>query len=78
MLLEELFALAVAEAEENHVDILERHLVCEPQVCIADEALVYITHQIAGVALRVGKYDLCLGVVQQQADQFTACVAGSA
>jgi hypothetical protein len=78
MLHQELLALAVAEAEEYYVDILERHLVCEPQVCIADEALVYITHQIAGVALAVGKDDLCLGMVQQQTDQLTACVAGSA
>ena len=75
MLLEELLALAVAEAEEDHVDILKRHLVRKPQVCIADEALMYITHQIAGVALRVGKYDLCLGMVQQQADQLAARIS---
>ena len=75
MLLEELFALAVAETEEDHVDILERHLVRKPQVCIADESFVYITHQIAGIALRVGKYDLCLGMVQQQSDQLATRIS---
>jgi predicted RNA-binding protein associated with RNAse of E/G family len=78
MLHQELLALAVAEAEEYYVDILERHLISKSQFRIADESFVDIAHQIAGVALAVGKDDLCLRVVQQQADQFTACVAGSA
>ena len=75
MLLEELLALAVTETEEDYVDILKRHLVGEPQVCIADKAFMDITHQIARVTLRVGKHDLCLGMVQQQTDQLTACIS---
>jgi predicted RNA-binding protein associated with RNAse of E/G family len=65
----------VAEAEEYYVDILERHLISKSQFRIADESFVDIAHQIAGVALAVGKDDLCLRMVQQQTDQLAARIS---
>ena len=75
MLLEERLALAVTEAEEHDVDLLKGHRVGKAQVGVADESFVHVAHQIAGVALRVGKYNLCLRVVEQQADELTARIA---
>jgi hypothetical protein len=37
-----------------------------------------IGHKVSGIALTVGKDDLCLRVVDQYTDQFTARVTGSA
>ena len=51
VLLKERLALAMAEAEEYHVDLVERHLVSKLQVGLADEAFVYVRNQIACVAL---------------------------
>ncbi len=51
MLLEECLTLPMAEAEEYHIDLVERHLVGELQIGIANQTFVHITHQIACVAL---------------------------
>ena len=51
VLLEECLALAMTEAEEYDVDLVERHLVSKLQIGLADEAFVYVGNQIAGVAL---------------------------
>ena len=32
-------------------------------------------HGVARITLAIGKDNLCLGVVEQQADQLTACIA---
>ena len=66
----------MTEAEEHHIHLFKRHLTGEAQVGIADEALVHVAHQIARIALAVGKHDVCLWVCQQYAYEFTACVAG--
>ena len=76
VLLEEGLALAMAEAEEHHIDILEGHLVGERQVAIAHESFVHVAHQITGIALAVGKHNLGLRMVQQQPQQFAARIAG--
>lgn len=78
MFAEELLALAMAETEEDDVDLVERHLGSESQVGIADESFVNVADQIARIALGIGKDNLSRGVVQQQADQLAAGVAGSA
>jgi hypothetical protein len=78
MLLEEGLALAVAEAEEYDIDILERHLVSKHQVGVAYESFVYVAHPVTGITLRVGKDNLCLRMVNQQSDKFTTRIAGSA
>ena len=77
VLLEEGLALAVAEAEEDHVDLVERHLVGELQVGLAYESLMDVAHGVACVALRIGKDDLCPGMVEQHTDEFTTSVACS-
>ena len=75
VLLQELFTLAVSEAEEHHVDLVERHLVRELQIRLADESLMYIAHQVPCVALTVGKHYLCLRMVQQHANELTSRIA---
>ena len=77
MLAQELLALAVAEAEEHHVDLFERHLAGEPQVGVAIQALMHVGHKVACVALAVCKHNLCLRVVKQQSYQFAASITGS-
>ena len=62
---EELRALAVAEAEEYDVYLVERQLVGEAEVRLAVEAGVYVGQQVAGVALAVDEYYFRFGVVEQ-------------
>ncbi len=78
MLLQEGLALAVAEAEEDDIHLVERHFAGEAEVRLADETFVDIADGIAGVALAVGKDNLCLGMPQEHPYQFAAGVAGSA
>ena len=65
----------MTETEENNVDLVEGHLVCELQVGVANESLMHVTYQITCIALRIGKNNLCLRMVKQQANQFSACIA---
>ena len=51
VLLQELLALAVAEAEEDYIHLLEGHLVGKREVRLANESLMHVAHQIAGVTL---------------------------
>ena len=51
VLFQECLALAVAEAEEHHVNLVERHLVGKPQIGITDESFVNVAHQIARITL---------------------------
>ena len=75
MLLQELLALAMSETEEHHIYLVERHLVGKLQICVAQQTLVYVGNGIASITLAVGKNNLYLWVVYQQANQFTACIA---
>ena len=51
MLLEECLALAMAEAEENNIDLVERHVGRETEIGIANQALVHIRETVASIAL---------------------------
>ena len=75
MLFQELFALAMTETKENHINLVERHLACEPQIGLTNQSFVHIAHQIPCITLAVGKHYLRLRVVQQQANQLTARIA---
>ena len=75
MLFQELFALAMTETEEHHINLVEGHLAGEPQIGLANQSFVHIAHQIPCITLRIGKHNLCLRMVQQQADQLTARIA---
>lgn len=77
VLLEECLALAMTKTEEYDIHLIERHLVGELQVSLTDESFVYVADEIASVTLGVGKDNLCLRMVEQQADQFSACIACS-
>ena len=77
VLLEERLALAVAEAEEHHIDLVEGHRVGETQVGVAQQALVHIGNEVAGITLTIGKDNLCLGMVHEQTDELTTSVACS-
>ena len=52
-------------------------LIIEPHVRVAIQALVYVSHEVAGITLAVGKHYLRLGVVEQHPYKFAASVAGS-
>lgn len=75
MLCQEALALAVAEAEEKHVDIVEGHLAREAQVGITVEPLMHIGDEVSGIALTVDEDKLCLGVVDEQADELSCRIA---
>ena len=50
MFLEERLALSVTEAEEHHVNLVERHLVGKLQFGIAYESFMNITYKVACIA----------------------------
>ena len=75
MFLKESLALAVAEAEEHYIYLVEWHLVSKPQISLADEAFVYVAYQVSCVTLAIGKDNLCLRVIQQHTDEFTTRIA---
>ena len=75
VLLEERLALAMTEAEEHYIDLVERHIGTERQVGIAIQTLVHIGYKIAGIALAIGKYYLRLGMIYEQTYEFATCVA---
>ena len=68
--------LAMTEAEEHHVDVVERHVGGELQVGVTVETLVDGRHVVARMALAVGKGDGGLRVVDQQPDEFATRIAG--
>ena len=51
MFLQECLAFAVAEAEEYHVNLVERHFVGKLQVSLANQSFVHVANRIASVAL---------------------------
>ena len=77
MLSEECLALAMAEAQEDYIDSVETVISAEPQVTLPHQPLMNIAHEVAGVTLGVSKDNLCLRVVEQQANQFTPRIASS-
>ena len=76
--LEERLALAVPEAEEEHVDLVERHGGGEPQVALAIEPFVDVGNQIAGVALAIDELNLGAGMVHEQPNEFACRVSRAA
>jgi len=77
MFLQELLTLAMSKAEEYHIHLVEGHLVCELQISITYQSLVNITNRVAGIALTIGKDNLCLGMIQQEANQLTSRITCS-
>ncbi len=77
VLLEKGLTLAVSEAEEHHIHLVEGHLRGEAQVAITVKSLVHIGHKVAGIALAVGENYLCLRVVYEQTDELAAGISGS-
>ena len=76
VLLEKCCALAVSEAEKHHIYGIERHIAAEGHLGFAYQTFVHFIHLISGVALRVGKHYLHLGVIEQHAYEFAAGIAG--
>ena len=60
MLLQELFALTVSEAEKDHIHFVKGHLSSETEVCLANESFMHFADGIARIALAIGKNNLCL------------------
>ena len=74
MLLQELLAFPVTEAEEYDIHFVERHLACEAQVCLAHQSLMYFTNGVPSIRLTIGKDNLRLRMPQQHTDKFTSRV----
>ena len=74
----ELARVAVGGAEEEAVHLVQRQLVGEAQVGLAIEALVHVGHAVAGIAAAVDEDNLCLRVVDEQADEFAGGIARAA
>ena len=76
MLRKEGAALAVAETEEEHVDVVEGHVGAEGEVQFAVKTFVHAGHRVAGMALAVGESYLGLWVTGKHAEQFSPGIAG--
>ena len=76
--LHELARVAVGGAEEEAVHLVQRQLVGEAQVGLAIEALVDVGHTVSGITAAVDEDNLCLRVVDEQADEFAGSVARAA
>ena len=72
---QELAGVAVGGTEEQHVNRVERQLVCEDQVRLAVESLMDVGNPVARIARTVHKLDVYVGMVQQQADQLACRVS---
>jgi hypothetical protein len=77
VLLQELLALAVAEAEEHYVHLVERHGVGKAQVGIAQQTLVHIGYEIASITLTIGKDYFGRGMMHQQTDELATRITSS-
>ena len=75
---DELARVAVGGAEEEAVYLVQRQAVGEAQVGLAIETLVHVGHAVARMAGAVDEDNLCLRVVDEQADKFAGRVAGPA
>ena len=76
VLLEESLALAVPEAEENNIHLVERHLRSELHVAVAIQSFMHLSHRIASIALAIGEDNLSLGMIYKKADEFATGIAG--
>ena len=72
--LQKLACIAMCGAEEEHINLVERQLVCKGQIRLAQEAFVHVGNAVARVATAVNKNDFGIGVVEQQANQLACCV----
>ena len=75
MLLEESLALAVAEAEEDNINMAKVVVTAKAQIALSDEPLMYVAHKVAGIALAMGEDYLRLRMIKQQAYQLAARIA---
>jgi hypothetical protein len=67
----------VTKTEEDDIYLVERHLIGEAEVSVAQQTFVNVAHAVTRIRLRVGKHNLHLWVVNQQTQQFAACISGS-
>lgn len=72
------FALARTETEEHDVDFVEGEFGGEIEVRFAKQPGMDIGERTACMALTVDKDELCFGMVEQQAAEFTSGIVGTA
>ena len=70
--------LAVTKAEEDYIDLVKRQFIRKAQIGLTIESRMHIGKQIARIALTVDKDNFCIGMVEQQAAEFTRCITGTA
>ena len=78
MLLEELRALAVTEAEEYDIHFLKRKFGGKAQVCLAIKSGMHIRNQVARITFAIHKHNLCRRVIEQKANEFASSISGTA
>ena len=78
VLFEERFALAVAETEEHHIHLVERHIGYELHIGLTIQSFVDICEQIARVALAVDKYNFGLRMIDEQTNEFACRISRTA
>ena len=66
---------AVSEAEEQHIDLIERHLGSELQVTIPVESFVHVGDQVAGITFAVDENNLGIRMIHEQANEFACRVS---
>ena len=77
MRLDELVALAVWGAAEQHVDAVERRVGYEFHIELAHESLVYRANVVSGIAATANPLQFYIGVVYEQPYQLAGCVTST-
>jgi hypothetical protein len=75
--LQESLALSMTEAEESHINLVERHFGRKFHIGLAYQTAVNIGNLVACVRLAVGKHNVYERMVKQKADEYSARIAGS-
>ena len=78
MFLEELRALAVTEAEEYDIHFLKGEFGGKAQVCLAIKSGMHVRNQVSRITFAIDKHNFCRRVVEQQANEFTCSISGTA
>ena len=66
----------MSEAEEHHIHLIERHVGGEGECGLPHQTFMHLIDAVAGVALTVGKHQLHLRMIDEQADEFTSRISG--
>ena len=78
MLLEELRALSVTEAEEYDIHFLKGKFGGKAQVCFAIKSGMHVRNQVSRITFAIDKHNFCRRMVEQKANKFASSISGTA